>query len=1014
MKSGAIVLFLIVFSSFSLLSFSESETSITIGPGPNIGQTMGRTWKEEFQDWTLQDCRGVEAHSDGSNLGDGGDNARDLAAFYFRDDAASGNCFFRTDFFDLYFQAEDSVLDVYILLDLGTPGSGSQNWPDSIPGTPDVRWEVAVCVYSSLYWNIYDQSGTVLSSHDLNSSLFRGAYFNSDLDSMECGIARSILTNNGWDGSSEIRIQAGTSKDMQNILNDALPDVESGYMTSTGSCPTAKFTYVLHGNQALSPANGVQHLIYNTGITTPNGHPTGYRRALESARIFKAPPNIHVSATLLSSLLWADRPGDQDSQDGPEFVEMIAEFLDGNPDNGEGEIVWGVYSEHIMPFFEGEVNRNSIDLNVEYLQDIFGINPPNENSIFWIPERVCRGTTFSDLLATGYNYTILDQINHLREWFGESMDGFKMHNINGVNCFMINDEPDRYKFANTDGGLYIDTRKHLIDIAGSSDQEQVTVVFDDWEAYAGRSFLSFNEGSDNPDNFNLNLRWIANHQWIEILTLEQIAARGWTPVHHAQNDDLPFETYDFLDFATQDSYEHWYQGYDGTAVEEDFDDFYPPIRLDKGTWADKKFGGLKSYGDSTTGATAGSGTIAHDAWDAVKGAPDNSLGKLATLGYVMSIFETAWHDEQDAQRCPDGTYECRTDSTDDAISGFARQLQFLNTRRTGIITAAAAWADSPPGISVLSEASDIDHDGENEYILKNGHIFAVFENDGGRMIAAFARNPYSGEAVSLVGNLIGFPDRDDEWEADFNDNSRRTSAFSDWWAAGPDTNQYVNDIYNVIPLPEGFRLTSSDGKIEKNITLKNGSKTLEVNYVVDESITTLYVRHGLSPDCENLLKTGQRHLALNDNGERLFLTNNATDAGVSLDYSDGSHNAVYNPDASDGTINSPRNQALIHTVELSGNSDFSYGITLDAGGATPTPTPTSTPSPTPTATPTSTTTPSPTPTPTPTPEPTPVSPEKIADYLLGRIEFSSREQMMADVNSDGIVDAADIIIQYTN
>src|SRR5690606_35061194 len=116
---------------------------------------------------------------------------------------------------------------------------------------------------------------------------------------------------------------------------------------------TAKYAFVLHGNQAISEASYIQSLVYNDQVLTPNDNPTGYMRALESARIFNAPPTIHVSATLLASALWSARPGQPN--DGPGFVQEIANFLDGDPSNGEGAIIWGVYSEHIMPFFEGDI-----------------------------------------------------------------------------------------------------------------------------------------------------------------------------------------------------------------------------------------------------------------------------------------------------------------------------------------------------------------------------------------------------------------------------------------------------------------------------------------------------------------------------------------------------------------------------------------------------------------------------------------------------------------------------------
>lgn len=912
--------------------------AITIGAGPAIGSTAGVDYFEEFQDWRLEDCRALDPYGDTAALNDGGDNARDLIALYSRDEAAGGSVFFRVDVLDNFFQAENGSLDVYLLLDLGTPNSGATVWPDGLGEQVDARWEVALAVYGGGFWNVYDAQSNVLSSQDTNAALFLGAYFHGDLDAVEFGIARSVLTGQGWDGSSPIRMQAGTAKDFTGGLRDALPNIGAGAASTADQSPTAKYAFILHGNQAISPAAGIQDLIWNETIRTPNDRPTGYRRALETARVFGAAPNIHVSATLVASALWADRPGDADPQDGPEFVDFIREMLDGSAANGEGAIVWGVFSEHIMPFFEGLVNQDSIALNDDYLEGVFDLAPHGANSIFWIPERVVRGSTFADLSGAGYGWTILDQTQHLREWFGENGQGHKIHRINGVNCFMINDLPDRFKFANTDGGLYIETRRHLVDMARAADQEQITVVFDDWEAYAGRSFLSFNTGSDNPDNFNTNVRWLANHPWVQIVTLEEAASWGWTPVDHGMNAGLPFETYDFLDYATEQSYENWYKG---SATEQDFDGFQPFIREDLNQRTVKPFGALQSYVDSTSGAVGGAGTIAEDVIVDLINAPDNALEALARHSYSTAIFETAWHDEDSAFRCGDifcafdCDGSCEPDPTFDNIAGFARQLQFLNLRRTGLIIAAAEWAAVGNGGVTTAEAVDLDHDAENEYVLKNDRVFAVFENDGGRLIAAFARNPQSGQAAQMIGNLVGFPDRDDEREADTNAGARRVSALSDWFAAGPDSNQYVNGIYAAAGVANGWRFTSGDGNVEKTITLAPDAATLDVAYDLDGAISTLYVRNGLAPDPLNLMRAGQFGLQMTDAAGRLTLSNIQSGAAVSLDYADAGHNAAYNAAAGDGTVNSPRNMALLHMAELSGAGQFAFGLTFAIGPETP-------------------------------------------------------------------------------
>ncbi len=1016
------------------------ESRITIGQGPVIGSTSGQTFFEEFQDWIGGDCKALDIHSDGYLLDDGGDNARDLLAFYAYDDVSNDSIYFRVDFLDLFFQAETTELDVILLIDFNSPESGQEQWPEFADVTTDHLWEAAVVFDEVGIWRVYDSNFQIVTSETVNSGAWLGAYLRSDLDALEFGLDRSVLTNLGWDGFSDLNFQVATVKDETNIedpngfgnvsnLTDVIPDpgrgfddgITNGAVSLTDFCQSAKWAFVLHGNQAISPAQGIQDLIYNDQVTTPNGNPTGYHRALDSARVFGVPANIHVSATLFASLLWADRPGTGDPQDGPQFVEYIKDFLDEDPSNGDGAIIWGVFSEHIMPFFEGDVNQDSIQLNTDYLIDILDIEDPTGNSVFWIPERVARGSTFNDLTVSGFNFTILDQINHIREWFGAQAaedSGFKIHEVNGVQAFLINDAPDQKKFSNTDDGLDIDTRLLLSDIALNIDHEQLVLVFDDWEAYAGRSFLSFNTGTDNPDNFNTNLRWIANHPWIEVVKLEEIAEQGWDAIAHPEDLNLPFESYDFLDFATEGNYQNWYHG---SALEEDFDDFEPWIREDLSVRGSKRFGALTTYLNSAVGASGGAGSIAQDVYADTFFAPDNALSDLARLSYSTAIFETAWHDEFDAIRCPDGTF-CNPDTNFDNIAGFAKQLQFLNLRRTGVIVEAAEWAANPPTGSE-ARSIDLDHDGELEYILQNSRVFAVFENDGGRLIAAFARNTETGEVASMIGNLVGFPDRDDEWEADTNTNARRTSGLSDWWVEGLSTNIYVNDIYAISIQgsrgsgdPAILQLTSGDNKVSKTVSLADDSNRLSVSYALSNDINQIYVRNGLSPDIYELMSSGTSALSFQDTGTAVELSNVNSGFSVALDYGGGSNNALFNASASDGTVNSPRNQAFIHMVELSGVNGMSFDIVLNAGDtvqSTPTPTltvtPTATSSPSPTTSPTATFTPVPTPTVTPTPTPSPtVSPPlvQLIDMLLGKVEGD----LVEDTNSDDILDAADIIM----
>ena len=49
--------------------------------------------------------------------------------------------------------------------------------------------------------------------------------------------------------------------------------------------------------------------------------------------------------------------------------------------------------------------------------------------------------------------------------------------------------------------------------------------------------------------------------------------------------------------------------------------------------------------------------------------------------------------------------------------------------------------------------ADVDLDGENEYLIYNDRLFAIFERLGGRMTAAWLRDINTGVVTQVAGNL---------------------------------------------------------------------------------------------------------------------------------------------------------------------------------------------------------------------------------------------------------------------
>lgn len=888
--------------------FSEAKKvrPITIGRGPRLGVTMGRSFYEEFQDWNKDDGRGLDRFLDRRAFHDSGDDSRDLVAFYSRRE--NNNLYLRTDFFDLALGAEQDKVNVAFLIDTRP---GGQSWlPDFVHGQTDHPWELAVIVESSKSYKVFNSAWKTVCAPNNRSQLWKGAYFRSDLDAMECGLSEQLLKENGWDGRSALRFQVYTWKPGNNEVADAVAEGNiydrrlNDSIMETDGIQTAKYSAVLHGNQAVKRASEIFELIRNDHVKTPNGNQTGYHRALETHEMFNAPVNIHVSGTLAGSFQWAHHkdPG----FDGPSFNRWIAHLTK----TDRAALIGGVLAEHIAPYFETSgVNEASVELNHQVLQSVYGVAVPR---IYWTPERVIRAATFNDIKSSGYDWTIVDQHNHIWKWYGKndalSNNGYKVNRINGVNCFLINDEPDQVKFAVTDGGAYRNTRALLLGKAMDPDQEQVVIVFDDWEAYAGRSFTSFGVGNDNPDNYNLNIRWLANHPWVQVVTLDDVASWNWKPVERGQRSNLEMTTYHWLNHATETNYDDWYYG---SAGEESFADQYPPLR--PGHNASKRFGDVWTPG-----------TLFHDTWKDVQNAPEGPLKELAKATYCTAIFETAWHDEDQHNyhdRDSAGDY-LAPDTSYDRISGWAFGMH-NKVRDASMIASAAHWAKGKPSTKTQVEQRDVDQDGELETILSNNRVYAVFENDGGRLVMAFARRLSDGSAYPVIGASIVDPGarREGEIEGDF-----RVSGLRDQWAAGTSTDRYINANYTVTTNSNSVTLRSDDGKLTKVVSLGNGSDRLNVRYQVDGSLGKVYVRTGLCPNLMALFSNGQDALKVTTSPGRIGVR--VKDKGVTVQGM-VEHSTVTDK-ITDSAFNNGRNAALTQQLEVAGKGAFQFTIILSA------------------------------------------------------------------------------------
>ncbi|MEM7145774.1 MAG: alpha-amylase family glycosyl hydrolase [Verrucomicrobiota bacterium] len=957
--------------------------SIVIGPG--VAETVGQvTNGNEFTDWTCNDIVVLDEYEgDGQNnqggdiyLGyDGFDSSRDIVAFYFRDGGADGRVYFRVDMYDLRAFAEEGNLDIYVAIDTGNTSVGEFALPDQLDIGTDMRWEAVVACYQSGVGTVYLDTDAGTNSTNINENLFGAngvvarsqnsangfldSYYNSDLDAVEFSVARQALLDAGWNGSNPLNFQVFTTRDGtqndgtgagdiggRNDLRDTIYDdslsedyffaqaniAANGKLTTAISnapdkCKRTKLVILAHANKAIRPGSDIHSLI-NTGFAT------GYHRSVDAHDAFDQPLTLHITPTLASAIEWAavDPAAGKPFLDGPSFNDRLTQLKD----NNLLDLLGSTFSDHILPYFDNTYNADNVSLATEFLAETYG-SPPSTSS-FYVPERVADDEVLGAVATLGYSHTFVDQMRHLFKWFGRdsalSNDGYRLNEINGVKCFIINDQASTFRYVNSDNGLSTSLRNLFSRKARSGTQDQAVVLFHQWEEFAD---------TNNADAFDKNLRWIANTPWVEVVTPSAIAAGDvdftgdgvgdvWGTVNRG-TPTLDSVALDFVDHATQENYDNWYNGQAGR--EEGLSPKVFNIRT--GAPLSQAYG-RQSANDSL---------LIDDSWDVVQtmsnlGSP---LGKLGRGTAHTSTLLTAFHQQQNNNlaKFSNGDY-ISPDIDFNGLAGFSFVAQ-SQTRFAPIYKRVETWALAPPtSLQSFTAAEDVDLDGENEYLLYNNQVFALFEAIGGRLVAAWSRNPNSGLVYQVIGNHWSFANSGTEEEGDTNNtgalpNAHRTSGFKDWfYNDGTGTSEYVNSLYIVTPAANGWTFTAPASAITKTITLLPNSPILNGAYSLANSTDDLFVRFGLSPNLLDLLLHGQANLGplqqVATLGTRLATTTPEDQVAANVALTDASFVSTAVDDAAGAGFTSDalnmRNQAQTHQVEFQ-NTAQNFTLSLNLG-----------------------------------------------------------------------------------
>ena len=968
----------------------QNDTPGTGGPGEGsirIGQ---------FTDWNHNDLVAHDEYNEGGSQAadvyrswNDTDNSRDIVAFSFRDGGATsgggdGRVYFRIDLLDLALNAWQGEVDAYILIDTGNPAVGEQGTPNEVDIATDMGWEAAVAVYApdsgAVFVDTQRSNNTQNKYQNPNASYgvqtrpfgapsLNRAAWSSTYDAVEVSVDRQNLLDAGWTGNANsLNFQVFTTKPFttgtgtgdisgRNDIRDSISDdwVASDYYKDQDNIKlneklsyyfgrdltqgnlnnrkwndrnrNAKVMLLAHANQAIQPASVTQALVRSG---TPAA---GYSRLLQTHEAYNAPLTLHLTPTLASALQWAvnPSPGAWPNNDGPSFNAKIRSLIS----SGRISLVGSSFSDHVPKYFLQEFNNENKALAENFLDGIYGPNAASR-SIYWAPERILDTASLQTIYDMGYRYVFADQMKHFVKWFGRGSalgtPGYRLNEVNGLKVIPIHDVASGYLDQTRDEGSSMPVRQLLSRRARSSVQDQVVVLWKDMGDFADNA---------KANSYDSNVRWLSSRPWVRVVTAQQIAGdevsyvgqdgyfpyNQWSTENRGTGVPLGQTSKDWVDWASGGSYDNWYNG---SSNEQGLRD--------------------RTFGTGNTFGRVGVDGNSHQAWLAAYSLPTSGLRSLAQSVLHSAMFQTAFHNTPagSLDKFSTGDYIYPDNGTGQTLADFARFSQ-SQARFARIYERVRQWNSAATGATLGKEQADVDLDGQPEYMLYNSRIFAVFEAKGGRMTAAWLRNPDDGKIWQVAGNFASYANTDTEDEGTSNVtvgtngvtsvNAFRTSGFKDWWAtggtAGGGNSSAINATYSVSPAGAAA-WTFSQGGINKTISLPDTwSGNVRAAYALSGP-SQLFVRFGLSPNLFDLMKSGHANLSTSVEGNTRFnLVNSNSIDGAVRAFVQTSTGSLINTNATDKAVSfstdNMRNQAQTHQVEVQITSNTTVVLGFDQG-----------------------------------------------------------------------------------
>ncbi|MDQ4129772.1 MAG: hypothetical protein M3133_02085 [Actinomycetota bacterium] len=554
----------------------------------------------------------------------------------------------------------------------------------------------------------------------------------------------------------------------------------------------------------------------------------GYAAVLRLHEERRVPANLHFSGTLLEAAAWH----------APWFLELIRRLHH----SGLVEVIGGTHADGIMTVLPQTLHRRGILEHLDLCTRHLGCDPRSVTA-FWVPERVWETSSIAPLLTSpelangGFDCVLLDD----RLFYpsssprGTPPSGRREHisprrrfdaagPYHRGACLLPPqpaDMPAPAFVADAEGLLAVPISSWLRYcvpprrsehwellqwiLARASEQAAppLLVYADDLERTAG---LASWERQALPAYAEF-LDWvIAQERLVPVRLTSWLHAH---PPHHVATVE-PGTFFELAERGAGEDYRGWW---DATA--------WAPYRRHLA-----------------------------EAEEAIRSAERDGIGgalvELAWKHLLASTYETAWHNERELSHRPAPAPWAR------ATASHVRSCQPM-------LAAARSFA-SPrqPHADVV----DLDADGEEEAVLSNGLLYAVWSpSRGGRLTALFTHNPTGDAAV------IGNPSDDWNWQEELHAYMERPpnhpGALSD---VGFEHDRYEVAAASTSPSGAGLELVNVDATsplagTRKRILLPAGRAELFVCYRWPQGVSGLAIDLCLSPDYLRLLREGRACLA---------------------------------------------------------------------------------------------------------------------------------------------------------